>query len=140
MALNTTFATLGVDFGLFTIIVGHATFCVVIVYNNVIARLRRLPRSLEEASTDLGADTWQTFRYITLPGDADGAAGRRPARVRAVVRRDHRHELHGRAATQTLPIWILDELSSGRPAAASSTSSRWSSSCCRSIPVYLAHG
>jgi putative spermidine/putrescine transport system permease protein len=54
-------------FGLATIIVGHATFCVVVVYNNVIARLRRLGRSLEEASMDLGADTWQTFRRITLP-------------------------------------------------------------------------
>jgi putative spermidine/putrescine transport system permease protein len=54
-------------FGLATIIVGHATFCVVVVYNNVVARLRRLGRSLEEASMDLGADTWQTFRRITLP-------------------------------------------------------------------------
>jgi putative spermidine/putrescine transport system permease protein len=55
------------EFGLATIIVGHATFCVVVVYNNVVARLRRLGRSLEEASMDLGADTWQTFRRITLP-------------------------------------------------------------------------
>jgi putative spermidine/putrescine transport system permease protein len=50
------------------VIVGHATFCVVIAYNNVLARLRRLPRSAEEASADLGADTWRTFRRITLPG------------------------------------------------------------------------
>jgi putative spermidine/putrescine transport system permease protein len=57
----------GPEFGLTTIIVGHATFCVVVVYNNVIARLRRVGRSLEEASMDLGADTWQTFRRITLP-------------------------------------------------------------------------
>jgi putative spermidine/putrescine transport system permease protein len=67
IALRTTFQTAGVDFGLFTIIVGHATFCVVIAYNNVIARLRRLPRTPEEASADLGADTWTTFRRITLP-------------------------------------------------------------------------
>jgi putative spermidine/putrescine transport system permease protein len=67
IALRTTFQTAGVDFGLFTIIVGHATFCVVIAYNNVIARLRRLPRSPEEASADLGADSWTTFRRITLP-------------------------------------------------------------------------
>jgi putative spermidine/putrescine transport system permease protein len=57
----------GPDFGLTTIIVGHATFCVVVVYNNVIARLRRVGRSLEEASMDLGADPWQTFRRITFP-------------------------------------------------------------------------
>jgi putative spermidine/putrescine transport system permease protein len=70
IALRTTFQTAGVDFGLGTIIVGHATFCVVIAYNNVIARLRRLPRSPEEASADLGADTWTTFRRITLPSIA----------------------------------------------------------------------
>jgi putative spermidine/putrescine transport system permease protein len=67
MALNSSFRTLGIDLSLFTIIVGHATFCVVIVYNNVIARLRRTARSIEEASMDLGADTWQTFRYVTFP-------------------------------------------------------------------------
>ena len=67
IALAATFKTIGVQFGLQTIIVGHATFCVVIAYNNVIARLRRMPRSAEEASSDLGADTWQTFRRVTLP-------------------------------------------------------------------------
>jgi putative spermidine/putrescine transport system permease protein len=67
VALSNTFKTLGVDLGLFTIIVGHATFCVVIAYNNVLARLRRMSRSFEEASMDLGADTWQTFRYVSLP-------------------------------------------------------------------------
>jgi len=67
IALQTTFKTMGVTFGLPTIIVGHATFCVVIAYNNVVARLRRLSRTPEEASADLGADTWMTFRRITLP-------------------------------------------------------------------------
>lgn len=67
IALAATFKTLGISFGLPTIIIGHATFCVVIAYNNVIARLRRLPRSGEEASADLGADTFQTFRRVTLP-------------------------------------------------------------------------
>jgi putative spermidine/putrescine transport system permease protein len=67
VALRTSFVTLGVDFGLITIVIGHATFCVVIAYNNVIARLRRLPVSPEEASGDLGADTFTTFRRITLP-------------------------------------------------------------------------
>jgi putative spermidine/putrescine transport system permease protein len=67
MALNSTFRTFGIDLSLFTIIVGHATFCVVIVYNNVIARLRRLPASPEEASADLGADMFTTFRRITGP-------------------------------------------------------------------------
>jgi putative spermidine/putrescine transport system permease protein len=68
VALSNTFTqVLGVDLGLFTVIVGHATFCIVVVYNNVVARLRRTSASFEEASADLGADTWQTFRFVTLP-------------------------------------------------------------------------
>jgi putative spermidine/putrescine transport system permease protein len=68
VALSNTFTqVLGVDLGLFTVIVGHATFCIVVVYNNVVARLRRVSTSFEEASADLGAHTWQTFRFVTLP-------------------------------------------------------------------------
>jgi len=67
MALSTTFATTDLPLGLGAIIVGHATFCVVLVYNNVVARMRRVSGSLEEASADLGADSFQTFRYITFP-------------------------------------------------------------------------
>jgi putative spermidine/putrescine transport system permease protein len=67
MALNATFNTAGLTLGLFSIVVGHATFCIVVVYNNVVARLRRTQQSLEEASADLGADAWQTFRHITFP-------------------------------------------------------------------------
>jgi putative spermidine/putrescine transport system permease protein len=58
---------LGVRFGLATIVIGHATFCVVVVYNNVLARLRRTAGNLDEASADLGADSWQTFRYVMFP-------------------------------------------------------------------------
>jgi len=67
LALNVAFRTVGIDLGLLTVIVGHATFCVVVIFNNVIARLRRTSFTLQEASMDLGADTWQTFRYVTLP-------------------------------------------------------------------------
>jgi len=68
VALSNTFTqVLGIDLSLFTVIVGHATFCIVVIYNNVIARLRRVSGSFEEASADLGADTWQTFRFVTLP-------------------------------------------------------------------------
>ena len=67
MALNATINASGIGFTTFTIILGHATFCIVVVFNNVIARLRRTSRSIEEASMDLGADTLQTFRYVTLP-------------------------------------------------------------------------
>jgi putative spermidine/putrescine transport system permease protein len=58
---------LGIGFGLTTVIIGHATFCIVVVYNNVQARLRRMSGSLEEASADLGATGWQTFRLVTFP-------------------------------------------------------------------------
>ena len=67
MALNSYFGFWGWQLSIWTIIVGHATFCVVIVYNNVIARLRRTSPSLVEASMDLGADGWQTFRFVTFP-------------------------------------------------------------------------
>jgi putative spermidine/putrescine transport system permease protein len=68
VALSNTFTQVfGIDLGLFTVIVGHATFCIVVVYNNVVARLRRVSTSFEEASADLGAHTWQTFFYVTLP-------------------------------------------------------------------------
>ncbi|HEY8868228.1 MAG TPA: ABC transporter permease [Candidatus Limnocylindrales bacterium] len=67
MALNSTINASGIGFTTLTIVIGHATFCIVVVYNNVIARLRRTSRSIEEASMDLGADTWQTFRHITFP-------------------------------------------------------------------------
>lgn len=66
-AFRTTLAPFGIGLGLFTVVVGHATFCIVVVYNNVLARLRRMGGSLEEASGDLGADAFQTFRYVTLP-------------------------------------------------------------------------
>jgi putative spermidine/putrescine transport system permease protein len=67
MALNSFISFNGVSFSLTTIIVGHATFCIVVVYNNVLARLRRTQTSLVEASMDLGADGWQTFRFVILP-------------------------------------------------------------------------
>jgi putative spermidine/putrescine transport system permease protein len=71
VALSDTFTQiLGISLSLLTVIIGHATFCIVVVYNNVIARLRRMSGSIEEASADLGADPWQTFRHITLPNMA----------------------------------------------------------------------
>lgn len=71
VALNTAFRTvlepLGVGLGMFTVVVGHATFCIVVVFNNVIARLRRMPGSYEEAAMDLGAHSFRAFADVTFP-------------------------------------------------------------------------
>jgi putative spermidine/putrescine transport system permease protein len=66
-AFNTVLVPLGITFGLFTVILGHATFCIVVVFNNVLARLRRTGTNLEEAAMDLGAGPFQTFRDVTFP-------------------------------------------------------------------------
>ncbi len=111
IALNDTFTqVMGIDLSLFTVVVGHATFCIVLVYNNVVARLRRVSTSLEEASADLGAHTWQTFRYVTLPGMRTAlVAGALLAFALSfdeiIVTR-----FTAGAAVETLPIWIFNNL------------------------------
>jgi len=67
IALNSFFSFTGTQLGTLTIVVGHATFCIVVVFNNLIARLRRLPGSLTEASMDLGGRGWHTLRHVTVP-------------------------------------------------------------------------
>jgi putative spermidine/putrescine transport system permease protein len=111
MALNTTFTqVLGVDLGLFTVIVGHATFCIVVVFNNVVARLRRTPASFREASEDLGAHTFQAFRTITFPQLRSAlVAG---ALLAFALSFDEVIVTTFTAGDrQTLPIWILTNLS-----------------------------
>jgi putative spermidine/putrescine transport system permease protein len=114
MALNATFREVltpfGVGLGLFTVIVGHATFCIVVIYNNSIARLRRLSTSFEEASADLGANTWQTFRLVTLPSLRSAmVAG---ALLAFALSFDEVIVTTFTAGQQeTLPIWILSNLS-----------------------------
>jgi putative spermidine/putrescine transport system permease protein len=67
MSLLSAIEYLDIKPSLWTVVAGHATFCIVVVYNNAVARLRRTSVSFEEASMDLGADGWQTFRHVTLP-------------------------------------------------------------------------
>jgi putative spermidine/putrescine transport system permease protein len=67
IALRSAFNVLDVPLSVWTIVIGHATFCIVTIYNNALARFRRLSGSMIEASMDLGADGFQTFRYIVLP-------------------------------------------------------------------------
>jgi putative spermidine/putrescine transport system permease protein len=111
IALNDTFTSvLGIDLSLFTVIVGHATFCIVLVYNNVVARLRRISTSFEEASADLGAHTWQTFRYITLPNMRTAlVAGALLAFALSFDEIIVTRFTVG-ADIQTLPIWIFNNL------------------------------
>ena len=95
IALNRGFNQAGVTLSLFTLIVAHATFCVVVVYNNVLARLRRLSPNLDEAAADLGADTFQAYRYVTFPLIRSALFAGGAPRVRAELRRDRRHDVHG---------------------------------------------
>jgi putative spermidine/putrescine transport system permease protein len=111
VALSNTFTqVLGVDLSLLTVVAGHATFCIVVVYNNVIARLRRVSGNLEEASADLGAHTWQTLRFVTLPSIQTAlAAGGLLAFALSFDEIIVTNFTIG-AGEQTLPIWIFSNL------------------------------
>jgi putative spermidine/putrescine transport system permease protein len=114
MALNSTFTqVLKVDLTLFTVIVGHATFCIVVVYNNVVARMRRTSRNFEEASADLGADTWQTFRFVTFP-QLRSALIAGALLAFALSFDEVIVTTFTAGSTETLPIWILNNLSRPR--------------------------
>jgi putative spermidine/putrescine transport system permease protein len=67
IALNNVFTNFFGKLTFFTIVIGHATFCIVVVFNNVAARYRRLGMNLQEASMDLGASRFTTFRLVTFP-------------------------------------------------------------------------
>ena len=110
IALQSSFKLFGVSLGLPTIIVAHATFCVVVAYNNVVARLRRLPRSPEEASADLGADALTTFRRITLPSIrtsllAGGLLAFALSFDEVIVTL-----FAAGAGTKTIPVWIFNSM------------------------------
>jgi putative spermidine/putrescine transport system permease protein len=111
VALSDTFTqVLGIPLSLFTVIVGHATFCIVVVYNNVIARLRRMSGSIEEASADLGAHPFQTFRHVTLPTMRTAlVAGALLAFALSFDEIIVTNFTIG-AGQQTLPIWIFANL------------------------------
>jgi putative spermidine/putrescine transport system permease protein len=110
MALRSAYNTTGINLSLFTIMIGHATFCVVVVFNNVVARLRRTSGSIVEASMDLGADGWQTFRHVTLPTIATAlVAGGLLAFALSFDEIIVTNFTIG-AGEQTLPIWIFSNL------------------------------
>lgn len=109
ISLRSAFGLFGIDFSFWTIVIGHATFCIVVVYNNVIARLRRTSKSQMEASADLGADSFQTFRHIVLPAIATALlAG---GMLAFALSFDEVIVTTFTAGQQTtLPIWIFNQL------------------------------
>lgn len=109
MSLRSAFSIMDIPFSTWTILMGHATFCIVIVFNNAVARFRRLSGSIVEASMDLGANGFQTFRYIILPnlGSALLAGGM----LAFALSFDEVIVTTFTAGQQsTLPIWMLNEL------------------------------
>lgn len=109
IALRSAYHAMELPFSFWTIVIGHATFCVVIVYNNAVARLRRISPALIEASMDLGANAFQTFRYVLLPqlGSALLAGGL----LAFALSFDEVIVTTFTAGQQTtLPIWMLQEL------------------------------
>ncbi len=113
IALASYFAALGLNLSYWTIVVGHATFCTVIVYNNVLARLRRLPKSLTEASADLGAKPFATFRKITLPMTAS-AIGAGALLAFALSFDEVIVTTFTAGAQNTLPLWIFGAIRLGQ--------------------------
>ncbi|MGW1894872.1 ABC transporter permease [Streptomyces sp. NPDC002004] len=120
IALNSAFKTvlepLGVGLGLFTVVVGHATFCIVVVFNNVVARLRRMPGSYEEAAMDLGAHTFRAFADVTFPLVrsallAGGLLAFALSFDEVVVT-----TFTAGPGVRTLPLWIFDNMTRPRQA------------------------
>jgi putative spermidine/putrescine transport system permease protein len=110
IALNAAFTAGGIPLGFLTVVIGHATFCIVVVYNNVLARLRRTGTTLEEASADLGADSFQTFALVTFPQLrsallAGGLLAFALSFDEIVVT-----QFTISAGLQTLPVWIFANL------------------------------
>lgn len=109
IALRSAFDIAGIPFSTLTIVLGHATFCIVVVYNNALARFQKLSGSMVEASMDLGADGFQTFRHVILPqiGTALLAGGM----LAFALSFDEVIVTTFTAGQQaTLPIWMLNEL------------------------------
>lgn len=113
IALRSALGTYDIPFSYWTIVIGHATFCVVVVYNNVLARFRRMQGSQIEASMDLGADSFQTFRYVVFPNIATALlAG---GMLAFALSFDEVIVTTFTAGQQTtLPIWIFSQLTRPR--------------------------
>jgi putative spermidine/putrescine transport system permease protein len=110
IALNAAFAFGGIPLGFLTVVVGHATFCIVVVYNNVLARLRRMGTTLEEASADLGADGLRTFALVTFPQMRSGLLAGGLLAFALSFDEIVVTQFTISAGLQTLPVWIFGNL------------------------------
>jgi putative spermidine/putrescine transport system permease protein len=137
IALRSAMSLMDLDFSFWTIVIGHATFCIVTVYNNVIARLRRTAHSQIEASMDLGANGFQTFRYVLLPTIATALlAG---GMLAFALSFDEVIVTTFTAGQQTtLPIWILEQLSRPRDRPVTNITALFVIAV-TTIPILLAH-
>jgi putative spermidine/putrescine transport system permease protein len=111
IALNNAFRTiLGVQLTIATLIVAHATFCIVTVYNNALARLNRMNKTMEEASADLGAGVWTTFRLVTLPQMASALVAGALLAFALSFDEIIVTTFTAGGGVETLPIWILNNM------------------------------
>jgi putative spermidine/putrescine transport system permease protein len=114
IALRSGIRLLDFDFSFWTVVIGHATFCIVTVYNNVVARLRRTSYSQIEASMDLGATSFQTLRYIVLPNIATALLAGGMLSFALSFDEVIVTTFTSGAQQQTLPIWMLGQLTRPR--------------------------
>lgn len=137
IAMRSALSLLELPFSFWTIVAGHATFCIVTVYNNVAARLRRTGLSQIEASMDLGADSFQTFRYVVLPSIATALlAG---GMLAFSLSFDEVIVTTFTAGQQrTLPIWIVDQLVRPRDRPVTNVTAFFVITL-TTIPILLAH-
>ncbi len=112
IALRSAFHVFDLNFSMWTIVLGHATFCIVVVYNNTLARFRRTSASMIEASMDLGADGFQTFRYVVMPQIASAllAGGMLAFALSFDEVIVTTFTAGAGSESATLPIWMLNEL------------------------------
>lgn len=137
IALRSAIGMTDIPFSFWTIVIGHATFCVVTVYNNALARFRRMGHSQVEASMDLGANGWQTFRYIILPnlGTALLAGGM----LAFALSFDEVIVTTFTAGQQnTLPIWIFSQLTRPRDRAITNVVAMFVIAI-TFLPIYFSH-
>ncbi|MCS6848814.1 MAG: ABC transporter permease [Anaerolineae bacterium] len=137
IALRSSIGLFEIPFSFWTIVIGHATFCVVTVYNNALARFRRMSKSLVEASMDLGANSFQTFRYVILPELATALlAG---AMLAFALSFDEVIVTTFTAGQQqTLPIWMFAQLTRPRQRPVTNVAA-FIVIAITTIPIYLAY-